>query len=62
MLNPVHFSHEQALFEALVTALDESDAFESVEARDEQDGYGNKGIIVVEVEGRKFLLNAYEVI
>jgi hypothetical protein len=62
MLNPVQLSNEPELFDALVMALDESDAFESVEAREETDGYGNFGYIVVEIGGRKFSLSAYEVL
>jgi hypothetical protein len=62
MLTPVQLSEVPELFDALTIALDESDAFESVVARDEMDSYGNRGYIVVEVEGRKFSLQAYEVL
>ena len=62
MLNPVQLANEPELFDALTIALDESGAFENVEARDETDGYGNDGYIVVEIGGRKFSLSVYEVL
>jgi hypothetical protein len=62
MLNPVQFTDEPELFEALTVALDESDEFDDVDARNEEDGYGHSGYIMVRIGGKVFSLSAYEVV
>ena len=65
MLVPIQLSQEQEVFDILTDIFEQAERaeqIESVNARDEQDGYGNDGYITIRIDGRRFNVSLEEIV